>query len=268
MRRGRAGGVTGTWRGGARLSHGGGTVRRRRISAWRAAVLVLAGAGLGAHLDLLLALLGLAPVRGEGGSGRAVCEEVEVDLGGCVRGGGGGGGGDGFHRQGGGNYGGGPIVVGNGGGGDGPGATTLFVGDLHWWTTDADLEAELVKYGHVKEVRFFDEKASGKSKGYCQVDFFDPGAAAACKEGMNGHLFNGRPCVVAFASPNTVRRMGEAQMKNNQSMGQQNSGRHLAERRIAFPLKQRHASRLSSASLTSVLPCLSRRPRAAALAAG
>ncbi|KAF0913814.1 hypothetical protein E2562_024900 [Oryza meyeriana var. granulata] len=133
------------------------------------------------------------------------------------------GGGDGFHRQGGGNYGGGPIVVGNGGGSDGPGGTTLFVGELHWWTTDADLEAELSKYGQVKEVRFFDEKASGKSKGYCQVDFYDPGAAAACKEGMNGHLFNGRPCVVAFASPHTVRRMGEAQVKNQQSMAQQNS---------------------------------------------
>lgn len=115
-------------------------------------------------------------------------------------------------------------MVGNGGGGDGPGGTTLFVGELHWWTTDADLEAELSKYGQVKEVRFFDEKASGKSKGYCQVDFYDPGAAASCKEGMNGHLFNGRPCVVAFASPHTVRRMGEAQVKNQQSMAQQNSG--------------------------------------------
>lgn len=133
--------------------------------------------------------------------------------------------GDGFHRPGG-NYSGGPVVVANGagfGGGDVSGGTTLFVGDLHWWTTDADLEAELSKYGTVKEVRFFDEKASGKSKGYCQVDFYDPGAAASCKEGMNGHSFNGRPCVVAFASPNTVRRMGEAQAKSQQALAVQTS---------------------------------------------
>ncbi|PWZ25167.1 Protein gar2 [Zea mays] len=132
---------------------------------------------------------------------------------------------DGINRPGG-NIAGGPIVVGNGGpagGGDGPGGTTLFVGELHWWTTDADLESELSKYGPVKEVRFFDEKASGKSKGYCQVDFYDPGAAAACKEGMNGHTFNGRPCVVAFATPNSVRRMGEAQVKNQQAMAAQTS---------------------------------------------
>ncbi|KAL2942975.1 Nipped-B-like protein B [Bienertia sinuspersici] len=103
----------------------------------------------------------------------------------------------------------------------GAGGTILFVGDLHWWTTDAELEAELVKYGVVKEVKFFDEKASGKSKGYCQVEFYDPAAASACKEGMNGHIFNGRPCVVAFASPYTVKRMGEAQVNRNQQVSQQ-----------------------------------------------
>ncbi|GMH25493.1 hypothetical protein Nepgr_027336 [Nepenthes gracilis] len=111
-----------------------------------------------------------------------------------------------------------------GGGGVGAvlgGSTILFVGDLHWWTTDAELETELVKYGPVKEVKFFDEKASGKSKGYCQVEFYDPAAATACKEGMNGHVFNGRPCVVAFASPFTVKRMGEAQANRSQLVSQQ-----------------------------------------------
>ncbi|GMJ05778.1 hypothetical protein like AT5G55670 [Hibiscus trionum] len=111
----------------------------------------------------------------------------------------------------------GHAVVASGGGG---GGTILFVGDLHWWTTDADLESELCKYGPVKEVKFFDEKASGKSKGYCQVEFYDPAAATACKEGMNGHMFNGRPCVVAFASPFTVKKMGEAQLNRNQQMAQ------------------------------------------------
>lgn len=112
----------------------------------------------------------------------------------------------------------GPVGAGGGGGG---GGTILFVGDLHWWTTDAELEAELVKYGPVKEVKFYDEKASGKSKGYCQVEFYDPNAATACKEGMHGHVFNGRPCVVAFASPYTVKRMGEAQVNRNQQINPQ-----------------------------------------------
>ncbi|XP_059666556.1 uncharacterized protein LOC132312272 [Cornus florida] len=127
---------------------------------------------------------------------------------------------DAFPRQGGGNInvaGGSGFGNGNGGGG---GGTILFVGDLHWWTTDAELEEELCKYGVVKEVKFFDEKASGKSKGYCQVEFYDPAAAAACKDGMNGHVFNGRPCVVAYASPFSIKRMGEAQLNRNQQTGQ------------------------------------------------
>ncbi|KAD4178829.1 hypothetical protein R6Q59_022381 [Mikania micrantha] len=141
-------------------------------------------------------------------------------------------GGDGLATQGGGNVdgsggsvfgnsgGGGMSMTSGGGGGGGGGGTILFVGDLHWWTTDAELEAELCKYGHVKEVKFFDEKASGKSKGYCQVEFYDPSAATACKEGMNGHVFNGRPCVVAYASPYSVKRMGEAQVNRNHQMAQ------------------------------------------------
>ncbi|XP_071741561.1 uncharacterized protein [Rutidosis leptorrhynchoides] len=96
------------------------------------------------------------------------------------------------------------------------GATTLFVGELHWWTTDAELENVLSQYGRVKEIKFFDERASGKSKGYCQVEFFESGPAAACKDGMNGYVFNGRPCVVAFASPQTMRQMGASYANKNQ----------------------------------------------------
>ncbi|KAJ0046839.1 hypothetical protein Pint_03863 [Pistacia integerrima] len=162
---------------------------------------------------------------------------VQQNHGGGGGGGGGGGmGNEGMMRQGGGVVVGGGnghnIVVGNAGGGvggglgggGGGGGTILFVGDLHWWTTDAELEAELSKYGPVKEVKFFDEKASGKSKGYCQVEFYDPGAATACKENMNGHVFNGRPCVVAYASPFSVKKMGEAQVNRNQQMSQANIG--------------------------------------------
>lgn len=100
------------------------------------------------------------------------------------------------------------------------GNTMLFVGELHWWTTDAELESALTQYGKVKEIKFFDERASGKSKGYCQVEFYDPMAAAACKEGMNGHAFNGRACVVAFATPQTIKQMAANYMNKTQVQAQ------------------------------------------------
>ncbi|KAL3649833.1 hypothetical protein CASFOL_006236 [Castilleja foliolosa] len=100
------------------------------------------------------------------------------------------------------------------------GNTMLFVGELHWWTTDAEIENVLIQYGKVKEIKFFDERASGKSKGYCQVEFYDAIAASACKEGMNGHIFNGRACVVAFATPQTIRQMGASYTNKNQAQAQ------------------------------------------------
>lgn len=108
------------------------------------------------------------------------------------------------------------------------GTTMIFVGDLHWWTTDAELEGVLSQYGRVKEIKFFDERASGKSKGYCQVEFYESSAAAACKEGMHGFLFNGRACVVAFASPQSLKQMGAAYLNKAQVQAQaQPQGRRV-----------------------------------------
>ncbi|KAL3355696.1 hypothetical protein AABB24_016727 [Solanum stoloniferum] len=95
------------------------------------------------------------------------------------------------------------------GGGDGSGGTILFVGNLHWWTTDAQVELELSRYGTVEDVKFFDEIASGKSNGYCWAEFSKPAAAMACREGMDGHYFNGRACVVRFASPSSLKSLEE-----------------------------------------------------------
>ncbi|XP_057486065.1 uncharacterized protein LOC130772329 [Actinidia eriantha] len=103
------------------------------------------------------------------------------------------------------------------------GGTMLFVGELHWWTTDEELESVLSQYGRVKEIKFFDERASGKSKGYCQVEFYDSVSAAACKEGMNGYAFNGRACVVTFASPQTIRQMATSYANKNQVQPQSQS---------------------------------------------
>ncbi|KAG6422371.1 hypothetical protein SASPL_118939 [Salvia splendens] len=100
------------------------------------------------------------------------------------------------------------------------GNTMLFVGELHWWTTDSEIESVLIQFGKVKEIKFFDERSCGKSKGYCQVEFYDSAAASACKEGMNGHIFNGRACVVAFATPQTIRQMGASYTNKTQGQTQ------------------------------------------------
>ncbi|MCO5557566.1 hypothetical protein L7F22_011132 [Adiantum nelumboides] len=66
-------------------------------------------------------------------------------------------------------------------------------GELHWWTTDKELETDLMEFGALKNLKFYEERANGKSKGYCQVEFYDHAVVLACKEAMNGIKFHGRP---------------------------------------------------------------------------
>ncbi|KAH7332225.1 hypothetical protein KP509_20G076600 [Ceratopteris richardii] len=93
----------------------------------------------------------------------------------------------------------------------------IAVGGLQWWTTDAELEAVMSEYGRVKSMKFVEERASGKSKGYCQVEFYDHASAIACKQGVNGRSFHGRPCTVALGSVNSILQIGYQQEKRAQA---------------------------------------------------
>ncbi|XP_074326579.1 uncharacterized protein LOC141664521 [Apium graveolens] len=95
------------------------------------------------------------------------------------------------------------------------GETILLVGELHWWTTDTEIESVSSKYGTLEEIKFFDEKVNGKSRGYCQVEFYDSIVAALCKEGMNEYFFNGRACTVEFASSEALWKMAVPYIKRN-----------------------------------------------------
>ena len=56
------------------------------------------------------------------------------------------------------------------------GASRLFVGEVHWWTTDAEVESVLSKYGRVKEFKFFDGKRSARqmADSYLNTSQFRP----------------------------------------------------------------------------------------------
>ncbi|KAK9091855.1 hypothetical protein Syun_026766 [Stephania yunnanensis] len=85
--------------------------------------------------------------------------------------------------------------------------TVLFVGELEYSTTDAQIEEQVQNYGATDyEVRFFTDVLNGKSIGHCKVRFRDADHAKACMEGMNGHVFNGKPCTVSFEQPESLRR--------------------------------------------------------------
>ena len=62
----------------------------------------------------------------------------------------------------------------------------VYIGELEWWTTDAQIETICSEYGSLESVTFFEEKGSGKSKGYCLATFGNKEAANLCRHQMNG----------------------------------------------------------------------------------
>lgn len=67
-------------------------------------------------------------------------------------------------------------------------SASVYIGSLQWWTTDADIDALCCPHGTVQKIRFFEEKPSGKSKGYCLVTFDSPKGAYLCRQNLDGYV--------------------------------------------------------------------------------
>lgn len=64
-------------------------------------------------------------------------------------------------------------------------SAAVYIGNLQWWTTDAEMEALCARHGAVERIPFFEEKGSGKSKGYVLVTFATAKAAYECKQELD-----------------------------------------------------------------------------------
>lgn len=96
--------------------------------------------------------------------------------------------------------------------------TIVYVGELEWWTSDVELETICAEFGSVDSLTFFEDKASGKSKGYCLVKFTTKEAANLCRHQMHGMVINGRKCVVTFSNnKNASAQSGRQQMNAHPS---------------------------------------------------
>jgi len=85
---------------------------------------------------------------------------------------------------------------------------SLFVGNLPWSATDADLQAKFAEFGNVLSARVITDKFSGRSRGFGFVDMEDADAEKAIA-GMNGQKWDGRDVTVNEAKPKTERREGK-----------------------------------------------------------
>ena len=77
----------------------------------------------------------------------------------------------------------------------------LYVGNLSYETSEADLRELFTPYGEPDSARIVMDRDTGRSKGFGFVEFSDNSQANAAMSGLNGKEVNGRSLTVNEARP-------------------------------------------------------------------
>ena len=79
-------------------------------------------------------------------------------------------------------------------------STKIYVGNLPWRATDAQLTQLFSAHGEVSEARVVTDRETGRSRGFAFVSMASPEAARAAIAALNGHNLEGRALVVNEAN--------------------------------------------------------------------
>ena len=81
----------------------------------------------------------------------------------------------------------------------------IYVGNLPYSITDADLREAFSRFGEVVQVSLISDRFSGESKGFGFVEMANNSQADAAIRGLNGTDMKGRNITVNQAKPKTDR---------------------------------------------------------------
>ena len=84
----------------------------------------------------------------------------------------------------------------------------IYVGNLPWSTTSADLEAMFAEHGAVSSAEVISDRETGRSRGFGFVEVESDEGMQAAVNALNGHEMNGRPLTVNEARERTPRSGG------------------------------------------------------------
>ncbi len=97
--------------------------------------------------------------------------------------------------------------------------TKLYVGNLSYQTTSAQLEALFSQAGEVTEATVVEDRMTGRSRGFGFVEMANKADAAAAIERFNGSQMDGRTLNVAEARPREDRAPRSEPRSNNTTRG-------------------------------------------------
>jgi RNA recognition motif-containing protein len=82
--------------------------------------------------------------------------------------------------------------------------TTIYVGNLPFSATEADIRVVFERHGKVESVKLINDRETGRPRGFCFVEMPASDAPAAI-QGLNGYQMNGRPLRVNEAQERPPR---------------------------------------------------------------
>ncbi len=84
----------------------------------------------------------------------------------------------------------------------------LYVGNLHFHTTETTLSSEFARCGEVEQVKLILDRETGRSRGFAFVTMVDAAGAQKAIAEMNGAMIDGRPLRVNEAEERQQRGGG------------------------------------------------------------
>jgi RNA recognition motif-containing protein len=87
-------------------------------------------------------------------------------------------------------------------------AKRLYVGNLPWSTTSADLEQMFAQHGSVRSAEVISDRETGRSRGFGFVEMDDEAGMNAAIQALNGTNMGGRPLTVNEAREKAPRSGG------------------------------------------------------------
>ena len=84
----------------------------------------------------------------------------------------------------------------------------LYVGNLAYQVSDADLEQLFAGFGIVESAQVIQDRDTGRSKGFGFVEMSSEAEAQAAIQGLHNHEVNGRQLTVNEAKPREPRSGG------------------------------------------------------------
>ena len=90
----------------------------------------------------------------------------------------------------------------------------LYIGNLTWWTTDQDIQDNVQNLGvsDFLEVKFYENRANGQSKGFCCVSLGSEASMRKVMDNFNKKELHGQKPVVTYATKQALHQF-ESQSK-------------------------------------------------------